>query len=96
MSENDKPVDRMIQQLRNEGFDEAADLIDCLTVERDAAVSDAERYDFCVNHDSFPTLARNGKTWVMFVPTTSNRRASFFGKNPTEVIDAARAKEASK
>lgn len=45
MSENEiKPVDRMIQQLRNEGFDEAADMIDRLTAERDAAESQRNGY----------------------------------------------------
>lgn len=39
-----KSVDRMIQKIRNDGYDEAVDLIESLSEERDAALADAERY----------------------------------------------------
>ena len=55
----------------------------------DGLEADAARYRFCVEHDVFPVIANDGKTWVVFVSVTSRRRSMFAAQTPSEAIDAA-------
>jgi len=50
------------------------------------------RWTFCSAAKTFPVLAQDGETWVMFVPVGGrSTRSSFMGKSPEEVVDAAMA-----